>query len=159
GLRGEQKCIAPYTHGDAKTEEGKIDVTPDKNTLTVTLTGGVGANVFLGVHSEAMQTFRLIQEIEVSCSDPSVKQMVLTLDSKLLGFVRSKHRASACVRLASLTVTPLGSSSPILSVSHPLPCVGGSCGVGNRPVGSQSTEPQPAIPSGPIPLGVYLIDA
>src|SRR4051812_41534236 len=26
GLRGEQKCIAPYTHGDAKTEEGKIDV-------------------------------------------------------------------------------------------------------------------------------------
>ena len=26
----EQKCIAPYTHGDAKTEEGKIDVAPEQ---------------------------------------------------------------------------------------------------------------------------------
>ncbi|MEA2631188.1 MAG: hypothetical protein QOE66_1407, partial [Chloroflexota bacterium] len=69
GLRGEDKCISPYTHGDAKTEEGKIDVVPEKNTLTVTLTGGVGANVFLGAHSEAMQSFRLLQEFEVTCSD------------------------------------------------------------------------------------------
>ena len=159
GLRGEQKCIAPYTHGDAKTEEGKIDVTPDKDTLTVTATGGVGANVFFGVHSEAMQTFRLIQEFEVTCSDASVHEMVLTLDSKLLGFVRAKHKASACVRLASLTVTPAGSASPILSVSHPIPCVGGTHGFHAPPVGSQSTEPVEAVTSPPLPLGVYLLDA
>jgi hypothetical protein len=159
GLRGEDKCIAPYTCGDAKTEEGKIEVTPDKNTLTVTLTGGVGANVFIGVHSEAMQSFRLLQEFEVSCSDSSVHEMVLTLDSKLVGFVRSKHKASACVRLASLTVTPVGTSSPILSVSHPLPCVGGACGICDPPVGSQSTDPLPAIRSQSVPVGRYLIDA
>src|SRR4051812_5762118 len=47
GLRGEEKCIAPYTHGDAKTEEGKIDVVPAENNLTVTITGGGGAEVFL----------------------------------------------------------------------------------------------------------------
>jgi hypothetical protein len=159
GLRGEDKCISPYTHGDAKTEEGKIDVVPEKNTLTVTLTGGVGANVFLGVHSEAMQSFRLLQEFEVTCSDSSVHEMILTLDSKLLGFVRAKHKASACVRLASLTITPVGTSSPILSVSHPLPCVGGAGGICAPPVGSQSTDPLPAVRSQPLPLGTYLIDA
>jgi hypothetical protein len=159
GLRGEQKCITPFTHGDAKTEEGKIEVTPDKSTLTITLTGGVGANVWLGVHSEALQTFRLIQQIEVSCSDDSVKEMILTLDSKLIGFVRSKQRASACVRLASLTVTPTGSTTPILSISHPLPCVGGTTGICKPPMGSQSKDPLDAIRSQPVPLGSYVIDA
>jgi hypothetical protein len=159
GLRGEQKCIVPFKHGDAKTEEGKIEVTPDKNTLTVTMTGGVGANVFLGLHSEAMQTFRLIQEFEVSCSDTSVREMILTLDSKLVGYVRSKHKASACVRLASLTVTPSGSSSPVLSVSHPIPCVGNACGVLDPPLGSQSKDPLPAVRSQPLPMGTYVIDA
>src|SRR3954451_18255638 len=159
GLRGEDKCIAPYTHGDAKTEEGKIEVTPDKNTLTVTITGGVGANVFVGVHSEAMQTFRLLQEFEVSCSDTSVHEMILTLDSKLVGFVLNKHKASPCVRLASLTITPVGTSSPVLSISHPLPCVGGAGGICAPPLGSQSTDPLPAVRSQPLPLGTYLIDA
>jgi hypothetical protein len=158
-LRGEEKTIAPLTAGDAKTEEGKIEVTKDKNTLTVTMTGGVGANVWLGCHCEAIQSFHLVEEFEVTCSDESVKEMILTLDSKLIGFVRSKHKASACVRLASLTVTPAGSSTPILSVSHPLPCVGGCARYCAPPMGSQSTEPLEAIRSQSLPLGVYLLDA
>jgi hypothetical protein len=157
GLRGEQRTIAPFTSGDAKTEEGKIDLAPDKNTLTITVTGGVGANVFLGCHSEALQSMRLIQEFEVSCSDANVHEMILTLDSKLLGFVRSKHKASACVRIASMTVTPAGGGSPILSVSHPVPCVGGTP-FHSPPAGSQSTEPLPAIRSQPLPMGVYILD-
>lgn len=159
GLRGEEQCIAPYTHGDAKTEEGKIEVAPDKNTLSVTMTGGVGANVFLGVHSEAMQTFHLVQEFEVTCSDPNIKEMVLTLDSKLMGFVRSKHKASACVRLASLVVCPVGVPTPVLEISHPVPCVGGACGLLDPPIGSQSTDPLPPIRTQPLPLGTYVLDA
>jgi hypothetical protein len=85
--------------------------------------------------------------------------MILTLDSKLIGFVRSKHKASACVRLASLTVTPAGSSTPVMAVSHPLPCVGGCARFHAPPMGSQSTEPLEAIRSNSLPLGVYLIDA
>jgi hypothetical protein len=158
-LQGEEKNIAPFTSGDAKTEEGKIEVTPDKSTLTITLTGGVGANVWLGCHSEAIQSFHAVEEFEITHSDPAVKQMILTLDSKLIGFVRSKQKATACVRLASLTVTPAGSSTPVLSVSHPLPCVGGTSHYWDPPMGSQSKDPIDQIKSQPLPLGVYLIDA
>ena len=158
-LQGKNEMIAPYTEHDGKVEEGKIDVATDKNTLTVTLTGGAGANVFLGAHSEAVQSFRLIQEFDITGTDPSISQVVLSLDSKLVGFVRSKHKASACVNLASVTVTPVGWASTPLAASLPRPCVGGNCHPCANPNGSMAKDPLPTITSPPLPLGRYVIDA
>jgi hypothetical protein len=158
-LQGKNEMIAPYTEHDGKVEEGKIDVATDKNTLTVTLTGGAGANVFLGAHSEAVQSFRLIQEFDVTSTDPAISQVVLSLDSKLVGFVRSKHKASACVNLASITVTPVGWGSTPLAASLPRPCVGGNAHPCANPNGSMVKDPLPTITSPPMPLGRYVIDA
>ena len=158
-ILGKNEAIGPYTHGSAKVEEGKIDVATEKNTLTVTITGGAGANVFLGAHSEAMQAFRLVQEFEVKSTDTSISQVILSLDTKLLGFVRSKHKASACVNIASITVTPVGCAESHLAASLPRPCVASNAHPCADPSGSISKDPVPTITTAPLPLGRYVIEA
>lgn len=155
-----QNGIGPYTHCSAKTEEGKIDVTSEPNTLKLVMTGGAGANVFFGAESTAVQSFSVNQEFDITSSDPSVSQVVLTLDSALVGFVRAKHRASACVQVASVTISPVGWTSTPLSVCHPQLCVAGPnpqtrC----EPVGVMNKDPLPSITSPPMPLGRYVIQA
>jgi hypothetical protein len=158
-IQGKNEAVSPYTEHDAKVEEGKIDVATDKNTLTVTMTGGAGANVFLGAHSEAMQSFRLVQEFDVTSTDPKLSQVILSLDTKLVGFVRSKHKASACVHIASITVTPAGWGTSPLAASLPRPCVGPNCHPLGAANGSMVKDPLPTITSEPLPLGRYVIDA
>ncbi len=152
--------VAPYTHGDAKTEEGKIDVTTEPNVLKLVMTGGVGANVFLGAESTAIQSFSVNQEFEITSSDPSVTEVTLTMDSGLVGFVRSKHRASACVQLASVVIAPLGWSTAPLSASHQPLCV---CGPNQQqacePLGVLNKDPLAPVTSQPLPLGRYVIQA
>jgi hypothetical protein len=152
-------CVTPFTHGDAKTEEGKIDVTTENNVLKVVMTGGVGANVFLGFESIATQTFQLVQEFEVTSSDPNVREVILTLDSGLVGFVRAKHKASACAYVASVSVAPVGWSTTPLVANHPQLCVAGpnTCGCGG--VGLINKDPLPQITSQPMPLGRYVVQA
>ena len=70
------------------------------------MTGTPAADSYLGCTSTATQTFHLVQEFEVTCSDPSVQTVSLTLDSSLVGYVRSTRKAAACVRLASATIAP-----------------------------------------------------
>src|SRR6185312_7219394 len=85
-LGAAQNGVAPYTHGSAATEEGKIDVTTEPNVLKVTLTGGVGANVFFGATSTAVQSFSVYQEFDITSTDPAVSQVILTMDAGLVGF-------------------------------------------------------------------------
>jgi hypothetical protein len=158
-LGNVSNVVSPFTHGDAKTEEGKIDVTTEPNVLKVAMSGGVGANVFLGFESIAVQNFQLVQEFDITCSDPNVKDVVLTLDSGLIGFVRAKHKASACVQLASIVVSPAGWSSAPLSLSQPQLCVSGPNPECNQPVGMMNKDPQPAITTQPLPLGHYVLQA
>ncbi len=153
------KCesIVPCTHGDAKVEEGKVETTTEDNTLKTVLTGGAGANVFLGVESSALQAFQVVQEFEITCSDPKINQVVLTLESNLAGFIRSKHKASACVKLAGATITPVGCASTPLAVCYPALCVSGAtC----NPQGYKYETPQdPAKTPQSMPLGQYVLQA
>jgi len=145
--------IVPCTHGDAKVEEGKVEVTTEDNTLKAVLTGGAGANVFLGCQSSAMQSFQIIEEFDITCSDSKIKEVVLTLESSLAGFIRSKHKASACVKLASASITPAGWGSTPLAVCYPTLCVWG-------PEGYKYETPQdPAKGPQPMPLGHYILEA
>ncbi len=138
-------------------EEGKVEVTAEDNSLKVVLTGGAGANVFLGVESSAMQSFQVVQEFEITCSDAKIDKVVLTLESSLAGFIRSKHKASACVKLASATIAPADCSGPPLSVCYPTYCV---CGATCAPMGYKYETPQdPVKAPQPIPLGKYVLQA
>lgn len=151
-LGGKSESIVPYTHGDAKVEEGKIEITPEDNTLKAVLTGGAGANVFLGVESSASQSIQVVQEFEITCSDPAIKEVVLTLESNLAGFIRSKHKASASVRLASATVAPVGAATTPLAASYPAYVVSGAQGY-------KYTDPQEPAKGPAMPLGRYVLQA
>jgi hypothetical protein len=149
-----QKCegIGPCTHHAAKVEEGKAEVTAEDNLVKVVLTGAAGANVFLGVESAATQSIQVIQEFEITCSDESIREVVLTLESNLLGIIRSKHKGSASVQLASATVAQVGASTGLMSVSYP---TYGVCGA----QGYKYETPLDPVKVGPVPLGHYVLQA
>ena len=69
--------------------------------LAANLSGCVAANAYLVHTGAASESFELAQEIEITCSDPRVTACTLTFDSTLIGYIRSKHRASACVKVAA----------------------------------------------------------
>jgi len=151
-LAGKNESITPYTHGDAKAEDGKAEITTEDNSLKTVITGAAGANVFLGVNSSAVESVQVVQEFDIACSDPSITHVVLTLESALNGIIRSKHKASATMRLASATIAPVGWATAPLSVSYPGYTVTGAQGY-------KYSEPQPPVKSDPLPLGRYVIQA
>lgn len=158
-LGAASNAVQPFTHGDAKTEEGKIDVSTEGNTLKVVMTGGVGANVFLGAESIANQTFQLVQEFDITPADPNVREVVLAVDSGLIGFVRAKHKASACVHLACVRIAPACWSSSPIGANPPLLCVSGPAEQCRCPVGMINKDPLPQIVSQPLPVGRYVLQA
>src|SRR5438552_5816442 len=92
-LGGRTACVTPATQRFARAEAGTIDVqTPGPGVLAASLAGSVAANANLGHTGAATETFHLVQEFEITCSDTRVSAVGLTLDSALVGFVRSKHK-------------------------------------------------------------------
>jgi hypothetical protein len=113
-------CVTPKTTRQARAEGGIIEVTtPSSNVLAMSMTGSVAANAFLGQTSTATETFHLEQEFELSCSDSSTCFVRLTLESALVGFVRSKHKAGASVKIASARICLPGSPETPFIVVHP----------------------------------------
>ncbi|SIO01646.1 hypothetical protein SAMN05444166_2050 [Singulisphaera sp. GP187] len=157
-LGGKCENITPSTHGDAKGD-GKVDVEAGDNQVKAVLGAAAGANVFIGVESTATETVHLVQEFEISCSDTSISQVYLTLESNLLGFLRSKHKASAGVRLASATIAPVGWPTTPLAVSYPTVGVGGPNGCNGGPKGYKYETPLEPVKAPPMPLGRYVLHA
>ena len=93
-LGGRTACVTPSHSGQARADGGAIDVVAASGTLSAVLTGTVAANAHLGCTGSACETFHLVQEFEITCSDSNVKIVSLTLDSSLVGFMRSRHKAS-----------------------------------------------------------------
>jgi hypothetical protein len=151
-LGNKSENIVPCKHGSAATDEGKVEITPEDNVLKTVLTGGAGANVFLGAESTATHTLQVVQEFDITCSDPRVTEVVLTLESNLAGIIRSKHKASACVRLASARISPVGWASAPLGVCYPTLCVTGAQGY-------KYSEPAEPVKAPPLPLGHYVLQA
>ena len=86
-----------------------------------------------------------------SCSDPSVQTVSLTLDSSLVGYVRSTRKAAACVRLASASITPGSWDGNPLVIAHPTHCA--------EDRGS-AVQPAPPLLQGPtMPLGRFTLVA
>jgi hypothetical protein len=146
-------CVTPCTRNRARADGGIIDVqTPSSNTLTVAMTGAPAADSYLGCTSTATQTFRLVQDFEVTCSNPAVDKVCLNLDSSLVGYVRSMRNAGAMVRLATASITGASWSGPPLVLVHP-------------PLHAEGTQGRlcnqhlPQLKGPPIPLGHYTLVA
>jgi hypothetical protein len=152
-LKTRHACATPHTKNLARAEGGFIDVaTPTPASVTVTMTGTTAANSYLGCTGFAGESFDLIQEFEITCSDPHVQTVVLTLDSALVGFVRSKGRAGACVRCAEVSVIPAEGNGPPLAVAYPPLCVEGTRG-------QLCNQHLPPVEGAPMPLGRYRLVA
>src|ERR1700677_4364777 len=150
-LNAREACVSPPPRNRARADGGIIDVqtSPSSpNTVTITMTGTPAADSYLGCTSTATQTFQLVQEFEVSCSDPSVQAVSLSLDSSLVGYVRSMRTASASVRLASVSVTGASRDSTAVELAHPPWVV-------SETEGRLCTQPWPVVQTPPIPLGHY----
>ncbi len=152
-LQTRHACVTPRAQKLARAEGGTIDVTlAAQNTISAILTGTVAANSYLGCTGTATETFQLIQDFEVNCSDPDVQTVALTLETSLAGFVRSKGRAGACMRRAEVSVTsaaqpgiPMAQSYPVLSVE----------GTG----GQLCNQHLPPLEARNMPLGKYILVA
>ncbi len=155
------KCetISPCFHCSAKAADGKAEFTAEDNQLKTVLTGAAGANVFFGAESAATLSVQVVQEFEISCSDSSISQVVLTLESNLAGFIRSKHKANACMRLASASIAPVGATTAALSTCFPTACVGGVQGCCVGPQGYKYETPAEPVKVGAMPLGKYVLQA
>ena len=152
-LGARHACVTPCTSNRARADGGIIDVAqPAPNALAVTMTGTPAADSYLGCTSTASQSFQLVQEFEVKCSDPMARSVVLTLDSSLVGYVRSMRNAGACMRLASASVTPASWDSSPLTLSYPPMCVAGT-------QGRLCNEHLPPLEGPPMPLGRYILVA
>lgn len=152
-LAGRSACVTPSTKGQARAEGGEIEITaPRSDTLVAVLSGSVAANAYLGCPGSAAERFGLLQEFEIACSDKNVKTAKLTLDGVLAGFVRSKHRAGAGMRLASARVCPLGSTEPVMIITHPPLGVAGSDG-------RHCNQHLPELEKSGVPLGRYSLYA
>jgi len=152
-LGGRTACVTPSHSGQARAEGGIIEVqSPSPDALGVVLTGAVAANAYLGRPGEASETFHLAQEFDVACSDPKVGRVALTVDSALEGFLRSRYRAGARVKVASARVTPLNWDGAALDVVHPPQCVTGSDG-------RLCNQHLPPAKARGLPLGRYVLTA
>lgn len=153
-LREKRDCIIPGKHGDGLAEGGKITVeTPEPNTLKATLIGVAAAHCFVGCHSSAVQTFQLVQEFDITSNDSNVTQASVALVSSLNGYVRSHHKGSAYLRVASVTITPAGQGRAALAATFP---PASACGTGGQMLYQQEIK---APESRLLPLGRYVLEA
>jgi hypothetical protein len=154
-LGGRDACVTPHTRMRARADGGIIDVqlsSPAPTAFTVTMTGTTAADSYLGCTSTATQTFHLVQEFEVTCSDPSIRFVTLTLDSSLVGYVRSARRAGAGVSLASASVTPESWDGTPLSLTHPQHAVSGT-------MAQLCNQHLPPLEGPPMPVGRFTLVA
>jgi hypothetical protein len=96
--------------------------------VTVAMTGTAAANSYLCCTGVASEKFQLAQDLEITCSDPEQKTVTLTLDTALVGFVRSKGNAGACVRVAEVSLAPVGVQGAPMSLAYPPLCTEGTGG-------------------------------
>ncbi len=152
-LGGRSACVTPSHRGQARAEGGQIDVTsPTSTSLVAVLSGSVAANAYLCCPGSASERFQLVQEFEITCSNENIKTATISLDSVLAGFARSKHRAGAGMWLATARVCPVGSTEPVMVITHPALATQGNDG-------RHCNQHLPTLEVAGLPLGRYALTA
>lgn len=107
--------VTPIRSGRTHTGGGNIDVQqPSLDTLVVTLSGAAVAYGGPCGPATASQAFEVVQQFEVSFDKPSVKAAKMTVEGRLIGFLRS-HKLGTAEACASATVT--GGAGPGLALA------------------------------------------
>lgn len=149
-----QGGVEPHSKREARADGGLIDVRiPTPNSVVVVMSGTVAANAYLGCRSHAEQNFHLVQELEIASSDPAVKQVELTVESSMAGYLRGRYKGSAAtVKLASMSLRPVSWDGTPLQIGH-------------QPIMIEGTQGQlvnihlPHMEGPPMPVGRYLLVA
>ncbi len=152
-LQTRHACVTPHAHKLARAEGGSIDVVASApDTLVATMTGTAAANSYLGCTGTATETFQLVQDFEITCQDPAVRTVSLTLDTSLAGFVRSKGRAGAWVRRAEVSLTPATLPDLSMTLAYPPLTVEGTGG-------QLCNQHLPPLTAPALPVGRYTLVA
>lgn len=150
-LGNKKETIAPLKHHDGLSEGGKIDIKAEGSTLTLTMTGAAAAHCFVGCESTGGQRFCLTQEFEITSATPGMYAADVALESTLKGYVRGRHKATGCMRLASAAIYPAGGPVTPLCISYPAACAPGGC--------AYKYDRQISLPATTLPLGRYVLVA
>lgn len=115
-LGSRSSKVTPIRSGCTHTGGGNIDVQqPAPDTVVITMSGVAVAYGSPVCGASASQVFELCQQIEVSFDKPTVKAAKLTVEGRLIGFLRS-HKVGSADVCASATVAGAG---PVLSLAMP----------------------------------------
>src|SRR5437870_2090659 len=98
-LGSRQGHVTPVRQGFTHTGGGNIDIAqPAADTVIITMTGAAMAGAHPCKDSLATVQFDLMQDLELSFSDPQLQRCQLTLEARLVGLLRS--RRSGCCKQA-----------------------------------------------------------
>ena len=116
--------VTPARSGSTHTGGGNIDVQqPAPDTVVITMSGVAVAYGSPAAAAQASQVFELVQQFEVSFDKPTVKAAKLTIEGRLIGFLRS-HKLGTADVCAGAAVS--GGTGPGLALAMPARAVSGS---------------------------------
>ncbi|OWK36793.1 hypothetical protein [Fimbriiglobus ruber] len=117
--------VTPCRNGCNHTGGGNIDVQqPSPDTLVVTLTGVAVAHGSPAGPATASLIGELVQSFDISFDKPTVKTAKLTLEGRVIGFLRSHQNMGTADEVAGASISgPAG--TPGVSMAMPSHAVGG----------------------------------
>jgi hypothetical protein len=116
--------VTPQRSGCTHTGGGNIDVAqPSPDTLVVTMTGVAVATGAPCLPASATMSFDLNQAFEVSFDKPSVKAAKLTMEARVIGFLRSHGKAGSAEEMGGAEL--LRGDNVMLNMTVPAHAVSG----------------------------------
>jgi hypothetical protein len=129
--------VVPVRTGCTHTGGGNIDVQqPSPDTLVVTMSGVAVAYGSPFGGASAAQVFDLCQQFEVSFDKPTVKAAKLTIEGRVIGFLRAEKLGTADECASATLAGPTGGLLALQMPNHSV-CGGETLGVNDKegPVG------------------------
>jgi hypothetical protein len=118
-LGGRSAKVTPVRSGCTHTGGGNIDVQqPAPDTIVITMSGVAVAYGSPAGGASASQVFDLCQQFEVSFDKPTVKAAKLTVEGRLIGFLRSHKVGSADVCASASVVGAAGAGLTLAMPGH-----------------------------------------
>jgi hypothetical protein len=118
-LGSRSSKVTPCRSGCTHTGGGNIDVQqPAPDTIVITMSGVAVAYGGPTGSASASQVFDLVQQFEVSFDKPTVKAAKLTVEGRLIGFLRSHKVGTAGVCASATVACGTGPGLPLAMPGH-----------------------------------------
>ena len=131
-LNARSSRVSPARTGYTRTGGGNIDVqTPTADTCIITMTGAAVAYPGPFHPAAASQNFELIQEFEISFDKRKIKTAKLTIEGRVIGFLRSEKVGSA-EQSAAATFSGAGAKTAVLAMPAHSVCAGQNLSINDK---------------------------